>query len=169
MPTASIGYLRNNANMSRGQLIAFKSYIDAVMRKTGLKTPTAVAKKAGLVASTVNRPYAKQDLKHTVSFKTVDAIAKFSRVRPPPELIPGADPYAHMVDGDAPDSHDVNGGVIKGSSKDRREMPMNLTGKTRIRELLVDYGAFEVLTEIGRCVEEDQQASSSITARTGVR
>src|SRR5690606_20287113 len=89
LPTALHNGFAHNCDMVDARLKAFRDYVDAVMAATGWETPTEVARKSGVAASTVNRPYAKDDIEYLPSLRTIIAISEASGVRPPPELVGG--------------------------------------------------------------------------------
>ena len=116
--------------MVNARLRAFRSYVDSVMAITGWDTPTEVAKKAGLSPSTVNRPYAKDDIEYLPGLRTIDAIAQASGVAPPPELIGG----------------------VKAEHPGRNGM--DHASRTLLRSLLDLYDPLTVIREVGVLAEE---------------
>lgn len=97
LPTAVASIYAQYCDMPRAEQVAFREYIDLVMERTGLPDPTAVAKKAGLAPSTVNKPYGRKEVKWEVSNKTIKKIAEATGVPPPKTLLPLPDPYKIMA------------------------------------------------------------------------
>lgn len=68
------------------RLQAFRAYIDLVMERAGLENPTAVARKAELPPSTINRPYHKA-VNFAPKLTTLVQIADATGVPLPEELL----------------------------------------------------------------------------------
>lgn len=77
--------------MSDAYLTAFRAYIDEIMKATGLKR-SAIAKRAALAPSTINRPYSQLNYGSHPKGDTIDALWKSFGIKPPPELSPGFSP-----------------------------------------------------------------------------
>jgi AcrR family transcriptional regulator len=78
----------------------FRHYIDQVLAETGWHSTTEIARKSGISPSTINRPYNKKDIAYLPGLRTINAVARASGVRPPPELVGGASPSTDPGSGD---------------------------------------------------------------------
>lgn len=118
--------------MVNARLRLFREYIDAVMAATGWGTPTEVARRSGIAASTVNRPYAKDDIAYLPGLRTIDAIARASHVAPPAGLI---------------------GGIV---SETPGRNGMDHASRTLLRSLLDLYDPLTIIREVGVLADESR-------------
>lgn len=84
----------------KAQLSAFRAYIDLICDERGMSR-SAIAKAAGMTASTLNKPYKDSDWPNFISLRTIMAVANATGVEPLPGLLSNA-PATHAAEIDEP-------------------------------------------------------------------
>ena len=130
------------------RLALFREWIRGIEASTGL-APSALAERAGLSHSTINRPLARDDYR-VPKWATLLKIARAARVDPPESLAPSTftQPHPATVDEQEPDEHyqvHEASGEIGG---------MRSTDIEILSQLVDDYGAAEVIRQLRQLPEK---------------